>query len=848
MAFTNRQHPTSRHMTNRAALNAPERLVMTSTLFACCLFSAADAHAADLTGTPHAAHHAQGRPGAARDSAANAKGSGMETIHVRAAASTSRRQALAHQNDPVSVTTVTEKDLQSHQITNLQQAQKLMPSVTLQVTNPRNTAINIRGLGNFSSTAQDGLENGTAVYIDGVYQTRPGSALYDISDLSGFEVLKGPQATRGGVDNDGGMINITTAAPSFKRQYSVTGDYGSYNTGNIRLRATGAIGNSDKVAYSISGFSNNRDGYIKNVTTGRMYQDYHDIGVKGQILANPTDRLSLRLIADYTHMRGSCCVSVPSTMLSHYANGAAIAGTYAQRAAYAGATAIPAHSFRDMLISGPGSQAYDQESYGVSLNLNYRLAHGWQLENIAAWRTWYWYPHNAYTGGTGIIPGIWAQTAGNNQVYEQHATEELRISSPENRPWQVSGGVFYMYEAVPDSIYDAITPQGAKYYGYGYSPAVYNAALNGYGYSASDDPVTNSLAGYVRAKYQINRQLTIEGGFRYSFVTKSGGYESSTSSGASFAGLSATDARTAATLRNSMFGSAMSYRAFHRETEPSGSLSLVYRPSEAHLLYATYSRGVRNGGINVANLNVSQGANPDVKPELNDMFEFGVKNAFFNKRLLVNASAFWNNVHNYITSASYYTPTGTIISYLTNAKHVVSRGFELDARGTIAPGLEGRLSAAYTDAFYASFRNATQPLESSNIKTMRDLSGNQIPLNSKWNLSAGLEYTIPFQSFLPTSSHWGSDLLLYIGGDYTYRSSYYADPSESAYTRIAPYGLFDAHIGARPRSGKWDVSFWGHNMLDKRYFITMTPQAHGGMFYGQLGDPAMFGGEFTYHL
>jgi iron complex outermembrane receptor protein len=297
-----------------------------------------------------------------------------------------------------------------------------------------------------------------------------------------------------------------------------------------------------------------------------------------------------------------------------------------------------------------------------------------------------------------------------------------------------------------------------------------------------------------------------------------------------------------------MWGAAQSYRATHHEHEPSGNLSLAYRITDRNLVYATYSRGVRNGGINLVSLNLSQGAKADVKPELNDMFEFGTKNTLLHGRLFLNASAFWNNVHDYITSASYYTPTNSIISYLTNAKHAISRGFEVDARGVILPGLEGRLSAAYTDAYYASFRNASQPLESSNIKALYNLSGNQLPLNSKWNLSAGLDYTVPFKTISPSIGRWGDDLLFYVGGDYTYRTSYYADPSESAYTKIRPYGLLDAHIGVRPQSGKWDVSFWGHNILDKRYFVTMSAQGSGSLFYGQPGDPAMFGGEFNYHL
>ena len=761
-----------------------------------------------------------------------------EIVNVQSKVSPSRRQLLARQNDPVAVTTITEKDLQSHQITNILQATKLLPAVSLQITNPRNTAINVHGLGNFSSSAQDGLENGTAVYIDGVYQTRPGAVLGHITDLAGIEVLKGPQATRGGVDNDGGVINFTTLLPSFKRQYTVTGDYGSYNTANIRLRATGAIGNSDKVAYSLSGYSINHDGYIKNVTTGRYYEDYHDIGVKGQILAKPTDDLTIRLIADYSHLRESCCVTPMSSVLTHYSNGAAVAGNYYQRAAAAGAEPVPANGVRDLLISAPatGSQAVDQETYGLSLHTAYQLPNQWKLENIASWRAWFWYPHNGFSGGLGTTPGLQTLNAGNNQVYEQHATEELKISSPTDRRLQFSAGVFYMYEEVPDYTRWQITAQGAKYFGYGYSPSIYNSALNGALFTSKDNPITNEVAGYFRSKYAITSKLSLEGGFRYSLVTKSGSYSSKIVGSSNTA------------LASQVLGGVVAYHAFHREHEPSGNLSLVWRPTDESLLYATYSRGLRNGGINLVSLNIAQGANPDVKPEIDDMFEVGAKNSFLHKRLLVNVAAFWNNVHNYITSASYYTPTGTTISYLTNAKHVISRGFELDTRGIILPGLEGRVSASYTDAYFASFDNASHPLESSNVKGLYSLTGNQIPLNSKWNLSAGLEYTVPVKRLTQGSSDFWSTLLLYVGADYTYRSRYYADASESLYTRVKPYGLLDGHIGIRPESGKWDLSFWGHNMLDKRYFITMTPLAAGAVFYGQVGEPAMFGGEFTYKL
>ncbi|MFT9256950.1 MAG: TonB-dependent receptor [Acetobacter sp.] len=766
-----------------------------------------------------------------------------EQLTVHASIPLSRRQVLARQDDPIAVTTVTAKDLQANQITNLLQATKLLPSVSMQITNPRNVAINVRGLGNFSSTAQDGLENGTTVYIDGVYQTRPGAVIGDISDLSEIEVLKGPQATRGGVDNDGGVININTLAPSFTRQYSITGDYGSYNTANVRLRATGAVGHSDKVAYSLSGFSINHDGYMKNVVTNRDYHDYHDLGVKGQILAKPTDALTIRLIADYSDLRESCCVSVLTNTLTHYANGAPVSGTFAERSAAAGGNPVPAHQIRDMLVSGPatGSQGVRQQTFGVSLDTTYQLPSSWTLENIAAWHTWFWYPKNGFSGGLGTIPGLKTMSAGNNQVYEQHATEELKISSPTNRPLQFSAGIFYMYEEVPDYIRNALTYQGAQYYLYGtpYAHNVYYDSLSGGTLLAHDNVITNDVAGYARLKYRITPKLSLEGGVRVSYVNKSGGYSSQ---------IVASNA-LGETLAKSILGAPTSYSASYSQVQPSGSLSLVYRPVETTLLYATYSRGVRDGGINIANLNTSQGMKTTVKPELNDMFEFGVKNAFFNKRLLVNTAAFWNNVHNYITSGGYYlSTTNSVISYLINAPHVVSRGFEVDARGVILPGLEGRVSASYTDAFYANFANSTQPAESANVKSVYSLTGNQIPLNSKWNLTAGLDYTVPVRRLTRNSGDFWSRILFYVGADYSYRSRFYSDPTESIYTLVKPYGVLNGHIGIRPESGKWDLSFWGHNMLDKRYYVGITPSATGEVFYGQLADPAMFGGEFTYKL
>jgi len=104
----------------------------------------------------------------------------------------SQEQVDALQAKPSPLTIVTQRQIEALNITNLQQAQKLLPSLQIKFSNVRNLTINVRGFGQSSSNATDGIFGGVPVYIDGVYQPRPGQAIFDVPDLVGVEVAKGP--------------------------------------------------------------------------------------------------------------------------------------------------------------------------------------------------------------------------------------------------------------------------------------------------------------------------------------------------------------------------------------------------------------------------------------------------------------------------------------------------------------------------------------------------------------------------------------------------------------------------------------------------------------------------------
>ena len=109
-------------------------------------------------------------------------------------------------------------------------------------TNPRNSAINIRGLGAPFGLTNDGLEPGVGLYIDGVFYARPASATLDFLDVDQVEVLRGPQGTLFGKNTTAGAINVTTRKPSFTPGTEFELNYGNLQFVQAKASITGPLG------------------------------------------------------------------------------------------------------------------------------------------------------------------------------------------------------------------------------------------------------------------------------------------------------------------------------------------------------------------------------------------------------------------------------------------------------------------------------------------------------------------------------------------------------------------------------------------------------------------------------
>lgn len=222
---------------------------------------------------------------------------------------TARRRDERAQDVPIALTVVNEELLARTGTYNVAQVTQLAPSVQLLSSNPRNTAITIRGLGASYGLANDGLEQGVGLYVDQVYYGRPATATMDFVDLDRIEILRGPHGTLFGKNTTAGALNITTRAPSLTPDAQGEISVGDFGFLQAKATVSGPLV-PDMLAGRLSIVSTRRDGMLYNVTTDRRQNAQEAISFRGQLLYQPTDRFSLKLAADYADLTPDCCTQV----------------------------------------------------------------------------------------------------------------------------------------------------------------------------------------------------------------------------------------------------------------------------------------------------------------------------------------------------------------------------------------------------------------------------------------------------------------------------------------------------------------------------------------------------------
>jgi iron complex outermembrane receptor protein len=223
-----------------------------------------------------------------------------------------------------------------------------------------------------------------------------------------------------------------------------------------------------------------------------------------------------------------------------------------------------------------------------------------------------------------------------------------------------------------------------------------------------------------------------------------------------------------------------------------------------------------------------------VKPQKVDAYEVGVKSQFWDHRITANFAGFWTEIRDYQAAiAEQIGNTTSYRRYISNIPGVRSRGFEADLSLAATRNLNLTASAAYTDASYKSYPDAQNAPEAINLSQTRDLSGALLPNVSKFIYALSADYSYPV--------HIVADDALYLRADYNHRSAFTTDATNSRYSQTPGYGVLNGRIGVRIENSRWDVSVWARNLLDKKYFTSVTG-ASTGLITAAIGDPRQIGG------
>ncbi|MCM0000683.1 MAG: TonB-dependent receptor [Erythrobacter sp.] len=215
-----------------------------------------------------------------------------------------RQQALA--DVPVAISAINSDTLINSGANDIRQLNQVAPSLLVSSTGSEaNGSARIRGIGTVGDNP--GLESSVPVFIDGVYRSRSGIGLNELGELDRVEVQRGPQGTLGGRNSSAGLISIYSKKPEFTFGGTAEATYGNYNFFRLGGSITGPI--AENIAARVDGIYVKRDGFYTDPANNTDINDRDRVFLRGQLLFEPTDALSIRLIADYTYRDEKCCAA-----------------------------------------------------------------------------------------------------------------------------------------------------------------------------------------------------------------------------------------------------------------------------------------------------------------------------------------------------------------------------------------------------------------------------------------------------------------------------------------------------------------------------------------------------------
>lgn len=553
----------------------------------------------------------------------------VETVIV-----TARRVEESRQDVPASVSAFTVKDLAQIGVVRMDDLRFSTPGLNIHWSSSLlSSRTNIRGIQEGATVSS--ADQPVAYYIDDVYLGSRLSTNFDLFDAERVEVLRGPQGTLFGRNAVGGVINVTTRAPSKTFEGDATVSVGNLDRRRLQTSVSGPL--SDTLTARLSGVYFEQNGNVKDTVTGGTLGDLGSWGLRGQLAWQPAEGTEVRFAADYSRLLHQGAeqfdVLADGGLLPLF--GVTDAGGFDRRVAQ-GRNPI---------------QSY--EGGGASVHATFDLG-AMSLVSISGYRTY------DYSTDSDVEASTLAWLDNTTSEKLDSFTQEFRLESDgKNRlDWMI--GAFYLHQKteLSDKIFVQADLAGLFGAGPGFSDSRPNTR-------------TDSWSLFAHGDLDITDKLNLALGVRATWDKK--------------------NFRTEQTSTFFLLDPVPLTRQKKSWDALTPSLSLSYKFLPQVMGYATVARGYKSGALNDTVL-------PDVglvpiDPEYLWNYELGLKSVVLENRLLVNVAAFkmnWTNIQ-----FTQFVPVGGVPTLIVgNVDKAHSKGAELEVQAW--PLHNWQISGTYT--------------------------------------------------------------------------------------------------------------------------------------------------------
>jgi outer membrane receptor protein involved in Fe transport len=721
---------------------------------------------------------------------------------------TAEKRASTIQETPASISAVTGLDLEDRGISSLAALAQSTPGVSLKSEGPSQTEIEMRGM-----TSSGGNSPTVGFYLGDVPLTGPAGAQNghviidpDLYDLARVEVLRGPQGTLYGASSMGGTVKLianepdpTAYAGSAETTLSGT-EGGGFNHANNAMLNIPLV--QDQLALRIVGSENYTSGWIDRIVANPFplvnYNPATTIATRGNVQNAPIQ-------AQYPDSNASQTLATRVSVLWKPTSDLTVEPSFFYEAsrqdgvnAYDSTPGITNAHYQPFDISEPLT---DKIAVG-SLNINY----GFEAFDVTS-STGMWYRKSTqiqdaseefnnpdsgatYASNNGLPnPGYYGPNGsgkeyGHESDPSRQFSEELRFVSKDTGDLTWVAGAYYSY-FFSGWTFAGTTPNYATYMDLG----TFQRATTPNWFDANEPSSMGQYAFFGDATYALSDKLKADVGLRwnnydYKFSACISGWGS---------GKGAADPSCSGLIKQNQY-----------EVNPKFNLTYDFDPNL--LVYGTVSNGVRPGGGDAvypttgriwapafAAYGFTGGKWPTTyQSDSVWSYELGEKARFFDRRLTVNASLYYEDWSN-IQLEAY----PNVWALNINGQRAQIWGGDIDAVAELGSGFELKVAAG---DLYESLNSGPH---------WQIKPGNVLPDVARVNGDVVLSYVqditekYTFKAQIE-SSYTGSRYSLAFGNGYEINGQY---------TKLPAYDLTNIRFGVISDDG-WDVALFVNNIAN----------------------------------